>query len=107
MSFSIGLLMEGANKETVGSKDRAAHSVHQLITAANTDNSRWELGTSQYILCAQAMDLDLCLEYFSSSICAVSYQCFLQYKLLFSLRTPKEITLILIYDKQELRSLFY
>ena len=99
--------MERANKETAGSKGRSACSVNQLIPADNTDNTKWELSILRCIHCAQAMDSDLCLEYLSSSVCVVSYQCFLHYKLLISHRTPKESALILIYDKQELRSLFY
>lgn len=65
--------MEKANKETVGPKGRSACSVKQLITADDTDNTRWELSTLHYIHCAQAMGSDLCLEYLSSSVCAVSY----------------------------------
>lgn len=99
--------MERANNEAVGSKGRSACSVNQLIMTDNTDNTRWELSTLQYIHYTQALGSDLCLEYLSSSVCTISYQCFLHYKLLISHRTPKERALILICDKQELRSLFY
>jgi len=75
--------------------------------ADNTDNIRWELSALHGFHCAQATDSDLCLECLSSSVCAVSSQCFLRYKLLISHRIPEESALILIYDKQELRSLLY
>lgn len=98
--------MERTNKETVGSKGSATCCVHQLVTADNIDNTN----TLHYIHHAEAIYKDFCLEYleyFSSSICAEPYQCFLCYKLLFSLRIPKEMALIIVYNKQELRSLSY
>lgn len=47
------------------------------------------------------MDLHLSFEDLNSAICAM-----LHYRLLISHRTAKESVLILVYDKQEMRSLF-
>lgn len=106
-SLSISPCMKRGNKETVGSKDRFACSVNQLIMADNSDNTRWELSTLHCLHSAQDVDLDLSFEHLNSAVCAVFYQCSLHYKLLISHRTAKESVLFLIFDKQELRSLFY
>lgn len=88
----------------MGSKDRCACSVSQLITA---DKLTTQGESSGLCIAEQDMDLDFSFEYLNSAAYAVFYQCSLHYKLLISHRTAKESVLILIYGKQEVWSLFY